>query len=255
MPPVEIEKVLKNSIAERAGILASDAIAAINGNEVRDVIDALFYGAEPEMELLIKRGDVQIRLKVKTKRGIHDLGIELKPFRVKTCRNNCIFCFVSQLPRGLRQSLYVKDEDYRMSFLYGNYVTLANLSEQDKKRIIRQRLSPLYISVHSTDMGIRNNLLGNPKANDIMREMRFLADNKIKMHTQIVLCPGYNDGRQLEKTISDLYKLHPYVMSIAVVPVGLTEHRRKPLKPVESGDALKAISTVQRFQSRFRKRH
>ena len=184
-----------------------------------------------------------------------DIGVTLKPFKIKRCINNCIFCFVSQLPKGLRKSLYIKDEDFRMSFLYGNYVTLTNLSAQDKKRIAQQRLSPLYISVHSTNKVIRNTLLGNPKAGDVLKELKFLKENKIRMHVQIVLCPGYNDDKELQRTIRDLYGFYPYVSSIAVVPVGITMHRKQAIKPVEKDDASKALDIIDSFQKRFRKKH
>lgn len=259
---VEIEEIQMGSLAEKAGLRAGDRLIAVNGHEVRDDIDLMFYSNEPGLKLLIKRdgrrqlADVDISsLQPSAFSPQPSLGIVLKPFKIKTCRNNCIFCFVAQLPRGMRRPLYVKDEDYRMSFLYGNYITMTNLSDIDKKRIVEQRLSPLYISVHSTNTEIRNKLIGNPHASDIMKEIKFLASNKIRMHTQIVLCPGYNDGKNLEKTITDLYKYYPYVTSIAVVPVGITAHRNKAIKPVEKNDAVKAIETIQKLQSRFKRKH
>ncbi len=142
-----------------------------------------------------------------------------------------------------------------MSFLYGNYITLTNLSPQDKERIITQRLSPLYISVHSTNNAVRNKLLGVQAAVNILKDIKFLAGNKIRMHTQIVLCPGYNDGRGLEQTIADLYRFYPYVQSMAVVPVGLTAHRKKKLKPVDQADAIRALDAIHKFQNRFRRKH
>lgn len=259
---IEIEEIQKGSIAEKSGLRTGDRLVAINGHAVRDDIDLMFYGNEPRLKLLIKRDgkrqliDVDISsLQPSALSPQPSLGIVLKPFKVKTCRNNCIFCFVAQLPRGLRRPLYVKDEDYRMSFLYGNYITMTNLSDADKKRIVEQRLSPLYISVHSTNTEIRNKLIGNPNAADILKEIKFLASNKIRMHTQTVLCPNYNDGKNLEKTITDLYKFYPYVSSIAVVPVGITAHRKKVIKPVEKDDAVNAIDTVQKLQSRFKRKH
>ena len=253
---IEIEEIEKGSIAEKAGLQSGDRLVAINSHEVRDEIDLLFYGNEPKASFLIQRNKEKMTVAMQMdEAGCSGLGIVLKPFKIKTCRNNCIFCFVAQLPRGLRRSLYIKDEDYRMSFLYGNYITMTNLSDADKKRIVEQRLSPLYISVHSTNTEIRNKLIGNPHASDILREIKFLASHKIRMHTQIVLCPGYNDGKNLEKTITDLYKYYPYVASIAVVPVGMTAHRKKVLKPVEKEDAAKAIGTIQKLQTRFKRKH
>jgi putative radical SAM enzyme (TIGR03279 family) len=151
--------------------------------------------------------------------------------------------------------LYVKDEDYRMSFLCGNYITLTNLSKEDKKRIVDQRLSPLYISVHATNRELRNRLLGNAKAPDIMKELKFFTDHKIRCNIQIVVCPGYNDGKQLQQTLSNLYKFYPYVLSIAVVPVGLTQYRKHSIKPIEKEDAENALAIIESFQKRFMKKH
>ncbi|WP_254045458.1 DUF512 domain-containing protein [Thermodesulfovibrio sp. N1] len=174
---------------------------------------------------------------------------------MKRCRNKCLFCFVEQLPKGLRKSLYFKDEDYRASFLYGNYITLTNLKKEDYDRIKKLFLSPLYISVHATDPEVRNLLLGNFEAPPILMELKKLAKNKIRMHTQIVLCPDINDGYVLEKTILDLYKLYPYVSSIAVVPLGLTKYHKNNLKPVTKSKAEEVISLVEAFQKRFKKKH
>ncbi|MCL5061795.1 MAG: DUF512 domain-containing protein [Nitrospirae bacterium] len=253
---IEIEEIQKGSLAEKAGLCIGDRLVAMNGHAVRDDIDLMFYSNEPKLELLVLRNKEKATINADIDETARSgLGIVLKPFKIKTCRNNCIFCFVAQLPRGLRRPLYVKDEDYRMSFLYGNYITMTNLSDADKKRIVEQRLSPLYISVHSTNTEIRNKLIGNPHASDIMREIKFLASHKIRMHTQIVLCPGYNDGKNLEKTITDLYKYYPYVASIAVVPVGITAYRKKAIRPVEKDDAVNAVVSVQKLQARFKRKH
>lgn len=250
---VEIEFVEKGSIAERAGLYPKDRLISINGHEIRDEIDLFFYGSESNLEVVIKRNEELRRINI-VSNGTN-LGIKLKPFRIKSCRNKCIFCFVSQLPKGLRRSLYLKDEDYRMSFLYGNYITITNLSESDKKRIVEQRLSPLYISVHSTNRDIRNRLLGNPSASDVLKEIKFFASHRIKMHAQIVLCPGFNDGKELENTIKDLYRFYPYVSSIAVVPVGITAFRKEKIKEVSREDALKTLDIVHKFQMRYRRKH
>lgn len=253
---IEIEVVQKGSIAEKSGIKAGDRLISINNHKIRDVIDLMFYGSEQRLDVLILREGRILNFEIENPlHGTSELGLQLRPFKIKTCKNNCIFCFVAQLPRGLRRPLYIKDEDYRMSFLYGNYITMTNLSKADKRRIIEQRLSPLYISVHSTDTAIRNKLIGNSKAPDILKEIKFLYDNRIRMHAQIVLCPGYNDGKHLEKTISDLYRFYPYMLSIAVVPVGLTCYQNRPIKPVGKNEAMKAIDIVHRFQTRFKKKH
>lgn len=253
---VIIESVRSGSPAHTAGIQAGDSVISINGNRVGDIIDYLYYTDEEKLNLLVSRKGKKIPLLVE-KGSNPDIGIELKHFKIKTCKNRCIFCFVSQLPKGLRRSLYIKDEDYRMSFLYGNYITLTNVTPAEKRRIVEQRLSPLYISVHSTRRELRNKLLGNPKASDILREIRFFKDHKIRMHCQIVLCPDYNDGEELQRTINDLYKFYPYVASIAVVPVGLTAHRKNEdiLRPVEKEDALMALEIIEQNQKRFKKRH
>jgi len=250
---ITIETVSKGSPANNAGLLPGDLLLSVNAHPLRDPIDFMFYGSEDAVEIRLKRDGKNSVLTLV--RDTNDLGLDFKPFRVMTCKNNCIFCFVRQLPKGLRKTLYVKDEDYRMSFLYGNYITLSNLSKEDKQRIVGQRLSPLYISVHSTDRAIRNRLLGNPKAADIMKELRFLKDNKIRSNVQIVLCPGHNDGKELQNTLSSLYSLYPYVLSIAVVPVGLTIHRKQIVRPVTKEDAINALRTIESFQKRFIKRH
>ncbi|MBS1114485.1 MAG: hypothetical protein H6Q94_214 [Nitrospirae bacterium] len=251
---LEIESVSADSPAAKAGLQKGDILLAINSYPLHDVIDFMFNKDFDELAIEYMRkadkNSVLITMEHDT-----DLGITVKPFRVKTCRNNCIFCFVKQLPRGLRKSLYIKDEDYRLSFLYGNYMTLSNITPEDRKRIVEQRLSPLYISVHTTHKSLRNKMLGNPKAQDIMKELKFFSSKKIRMHIQIVLCPGFNDGEELQNTIKDIYKFYPYVSSIAVVPVGLTRHRKQQLQPVTKDDALASLAIVESFQKRFNKKH
>ncbi|MCX8030471.1 MAG: DUF512 domain-containing protein [Thermodesulfovibrionales bacterium] len=253
---VVIESVRQGSIGDSLGLKEKDKIIKANGRKVKDIIDLMFYCNEPGSTLLIKRDDKTFSVKLPDDLlTISSLGLNFRPFKVKTCKNKCIFCFVSQLPKGLRKSLYVKDEDYRLSFLYGNYITLTNLTEEDKKRIIQQRLSPLYISVHCTDKQIRNKILNNPNANDIVKEINLFAKYGIRMHSQIVLCPGYNDKEHLSKTIATLYKFYPYISSIAVVPVGLTVFRKQDITPVNKEDALGALDIIEKFQRRFRKKH
>ncbi len=249
-----IERIQKGSLAEKSGLQAGDVVLSINSRALRDPIDFMYYCGDDLLTVAVKRAGQITPIEIKRRDEI-EFGIEFKPFKVMTCKNNCVFCFVKQLPAGLRKTLYVKDEDYRMSFLYGNYITLSNLTKEDKKRIVEQRLSPLYISVHSTNKAVRNKLLGNPKGPDIMKELKFFADNKLRFNVQIVLCPGYNDGKELKQTLSNLYRFYPYVLSIAVVPVGLTIHRNKDLRPVEKEDAENALKIIESFQKRFMKKH
>ncbi len=249
-----VDEVEKDSPAARAGILPGDRILSINGHKINDAIDLMFYGDEQLLNIQLARNGKRFRVEIE-KDSSTPLGIRLKPLKVKRCKNRCIFCFVNQLPRGLRKTLYIKDEDFRMSFLYGNYITLTNLTKSDKRRIIEQRLSPLYISVHSTDPEVRNRLLGNKNAPDIMSELSWLADNRIRMHTQIVVCPGYNDGENLRQSIQDLGKLYPYVQSIAVVPVGVTRFVRTDIRPLTKEDSEKALKIVHEFQKKFMKKY
>jgi putative radical SAM enzyme (TIGR03279 family) len=249
-----INNVVENSLAYENGIVKGDIILSINGKPVRDVIDYMFYLKDDLLNFKIQHDNKAQLFKIK-KKETESIGIELKPFKTKSCRNKCIFCFVDQMPRGLRKSLYLKDDDYRMSFLYGNYITLTNLLPSDKQRIVEQKLSPLYISIHTTNNELRRKMLGNAKAPNILTELLQLSTYKIKMHLQIVLCNGINDGEELARTIKDLQKFYPYVASIAVVPVGLTKYRKSNIKPFEKPDALKVIDTVKRAGDRFKKRH
>jgi putative radical SAM enzyme (TIGR03279 family) len=251
---VPIEDVLPQSPADIAGLRSGDIIALMNGQRISDIIDYMFARDSSELEIEFLRRGRKHSTFIVLEEG-EDPGITLRQFKTNICKCKCIFCFVSQLPRGLRRTLYVKDEDYRMSFLFGNYITLSNLSAEDKKRIVNQRLSPLYISVHTTNKNLRAKILGTSTPMDIMKELRFFKDNRIRMHTQVVLCPGLNDDAELKRTIRDLYSLYPYVVSIAIVPVGLTSHRKTYVKPVKKEDAGNALDIISIFQKRFRKKH
>src|SRR4030067_1290403 len=237
---IEIERIHSGSQAEKLGLLPGDTLVSINSHRLRDPIDFMFFISDASVEIEVKRKCKNIILHTIREEG-KEFGADFKPVKFTICKNNCIFCFVNQLPKGLRKTLYIKDDDYRMSFLYGNYVTLTNLKEKDRKRIVEQRLSPLYISVHSTNRTLRNRLLGNAKATDILKELKFFTDNKIRFNLQVVLCPGYNDGEELQRTLSDLYRFYPYVLSIAVVPVCLTMYKKHGIRPVEKVDAEYAI--------------
>jgi putative radical SAM enzyme (TIGR03279 family) len=222
-----IEGVAPGSIADEFELQAGDHLLAVNGHRLRDLIDYSYYtSSEQELLLEIARADGEIwELEVEREVG-EPLGLTFAPPPAQHCRNNCIFCFVHQLPRGLRKPLYVKDEDYRLSFLNGNYVTLANITKVELSRIIEQRLSPLYISVHATNPELRQKLLGKQGIPPILDQLQVLAAARITLHTQVVLCPGINDGPALERTVFDLAALYPAVQSLAIVPLGLTRHRR-----------------------------
>ena len=253
---IEIESVLAGSTAERYGIRPGDRLVSINGQQVRDSIDYRFLAAEERLTLIIagKQGSPR---RVRIVKDPDDmLGVSLPPLVIRRCRNNCIFCFVDQMPPGCRKSLYVKDEDFRASFLFGNYITLGNLRDEDWERIFRQRLSPLYISVHATEPELRRTILNNRHAPDILQGLRRLADGGIRMHTQIVLCPGINDGRHLVRTIEDLASFFPAVRSIAAVPVGLTAHRTGlyPLRLFRTSEARSVVAAVESMGSRYRRK-
>ncbi|MBU5615370.1 DUF512 domain-containing protein [Geomonas azotofigens] len=226
MSGLTIDKVMPGSIAEEFELEPGDRLLSVNGHPLRDVIDYNYFTADDELELEVEKADGELwELEVEREEG-EPLGISFQAPAPARCGNNCVFCFVHQLPRGLRGPLYVKDEDYRLSFLYGNYVTMANIGRSELDRIKEQRLSPLYISVHATDAALREKLLGKNGILPILDVMRELAEARITMHTQIVLCPGWNDGEAFARTVADLAALYPWVASLAVVPVGLTEHRQ-----------------------------
>lgn len=220
-----IEAVMAGSVAAELEIAAGDRLLLINGCPVRDIIDYNFLASDDELLFLLKKenGDLW---ELEFDRPDEGIGLSFQPPLPASCGNNCVFCFVHQLPRGLRKPLYVKDEDYRLSFLYGNYVTLSNILPGELERIKEQRLSPLYISVHVTDNALREKLLGRRQLVPVMETIRTLADSGIIMHAQVVLCPGLNDGAALEKTVADLAALYPVVASLAIVPLGLTRHRQ-----------------------------
>lgn len=240
-----IESVVPNSIAAELELAPGDRLLAVNDHPLRDLIDYSYHtAADQELLLEVAKPDGELwELEIEREAG-EPLGLIFAAPQPARCNNNCVFCFVHQLPRGLRKPLYVKDEDYRLSFLNGNYVTLANLKPAELKRIIQQRLSPLYISVHATNPELRELLLGKHGIPPILEQLRELASARIGMHTQVVLCPGLNDAAELERTVNDLAGLYPAVLSLAVVPLGLTSHRKNlpELTEVESGYARQFIT-------------
>lgn len=254
---LEIIQIAPDSIAEEFELEAGDRLCAVNGHLLRDIVDYSYYtAAEEELLLEIEKPDGEIwELEIQREAG-ESLGIIIATPRPASCHNNCVFCFVHQLPKGLRKPLYVKDEDYRLSFLHGNYVTLANLNKHELQRILEQRLSPLYISVHATNPVLREKLLGAKGIPPILEQLQTLAAARIQMHTQIVLCPGLNDGAELERTVSDLASLYPAVASLAIVPLGLTSHRKglAPLTPVDSSYAAVFVDQWQPESKKLGKR-
>ena len=226
---IVVSEVLAGSPGAALGLRAGDRLLAIDGEALEDFLDWEFLSAEPAFRLDVLRGGALPRREtVAVERDLgRDFGLRLEPPAIKRCTNKCDFCFIDQMPKGLRRSLYVKDEDYRYSFLYGNYVTTTNLKERDFVRILRYRLTPLYISVHATDPDVRERILKNPKAGELLPNLRRLAGGGIAFHTQIVLCPGVNDGAVLLRSFDDLLALGESLLSISVVPVGLTGHRER----------------------------
>jgi len=253
---VVVAAVHPRTVAAAAGLVVGDRILAINGRKLRDAIDFQFYGAEDRLALSIERAGASRALTLRRSPGAQ-LGIELeapRPGDIATCANKCVFCFIHQLPKGMRRSLYVKDDDFRLSFLHGNYITLSDLDEPSFERILEQRLSPLYVSVHATDPTLRWTLLGRPRHPvEILPRLERLAKAGIRVHAQIVLCPDLNDGPHLERTVHDLAPLHPHVATTAIVPVGLTRHRERlpSLRTLTEVEAGALIDTVERWQARF----
>lgn len=233
-----------------------DRLLEINGHTIRDIIDYQFYSADEVLDCLFIRGGEVKQVQLKRDGEGKSLGIDFEQMRLKTCGNRCIFCFVDQNPRGLRRSLYFKDEDYRLSFLHGNYVTLTHVHRDDLDRIVEQRLSPLYVSVHAADPVVRRSLLGLKKDDHLVDKMRFLVEHGIELHGQIVLCLGFNDGRVLLESIETLSSLFPKLRSMAVVPVGLTRHRRglTRLRGYDSESAGRVLEMIGNVQQLYRKR-
>lgn len=249
----------ENSIAQAKGIRPGDRLLSINGEQVLDYIDYAYFMGEESLLLRICSEDGQEREVSIRKQDWDDIGLSFEEPQVGRpahCRNKCVFCFIDQLPPDMRQTLLVKDDDWRHSFLMGNYVTFTNLKEEDLSRIIRRRVSPLYVSVHATDEELRKKLLGNPYAPPLMPMLKTLAYSGINMHAQIVVCPGINDGEALVRTIRDLQGLYPGLLSVAVVPVGLTSHREKlpDLKPVSRDNARAMLEAVCALQQEFLER-
>lgn len=252
-----VSKIKENSIAEELEIQAGDEILSIDEQKMIDLIDYNFLCKSELLTLEIRKTNGEIEIIEIEKDFDDDLGIifESAVFdKIKPCLNKCIFCFVDQQPKGLRDTLYIKDDDYRLSYLQGTYVTLTNLDKEDKARIEKLGLGPFYISVHTTNPELRVKMLKNPNAGKIMEHLKWLQKCHIPVHLQIVLCPGYNDGAELKRTLSDFKKLKN-ILSVAVVPVGITKFRDKncELSPVSKKIALETIESINEFNKAIKK--
>lgn len=250
--PALVDSVLENSIAEELEIEKGDEILSIDGCKMQDMIDYNFYMKSELLTIEIKKKNGEIEEIEIEKDYDDDLGIVFESAvfdRVKPCLNHCIFCFVDQQPKGLRDTLYVKDDDYRLSYLQGTYITLTNLKEEDKDRIKRMHLGPFYVSVHTTNPELRVKMLRNPNADKALENLQWFRKNKIPFQAQIVLCPGINDGAELDRTLSDLSKLKNTVLSVAIVPVGLTQFRPDgELRRVDAKCAEETIKIASKYK-------
>ncbi|HLZ21419.1 MAG TPA: DUF512 domain-containing protein [Ktedonobacterales bacterium] len=265
-----VREIVPESPADLAGLQSGDLVKTINDKPIRDLVDYEFYASEDELLLGVERNGRAIEVLV-AKQPDEEMGIrfgeEPAPF-IRICANKCVFCFVKGLPErrqpqrglplGMRDTLYIKDDDYRYSFLFGNFITLTNLKEQDWQRLEEQRLSPIYVSVHTTDPELRRKMVDGPRSGEILDQLRRLGDMGIECHTQLVLCPGINDGDELERSIADLAQLRPIVQSISAVPVGLTKFNNMlkvgalpPMRPFRLKEARDVMERVGRWQTRF----
>ena len=250
-----VERVESGSIAEELGISAGDHIVAMNDIELSDILDWHLAESSEELILTVLHNNGELVEYEIEKDYDESLGIGFNSptlDKIRSCQNRCVFCFVDQMPPQMRETLYIKDDDYRLSFLSGSYITLTNLGDADLERIETLHLSPLYVSVHTTDADLRQQMMNHRKAGQIMPLLQRLTKAGIEFHTQVVLCPGLNDESHLDKTIADLYNLYPSVKSLAVVPVGLTGHRSGlyPLSPFDEAHAKSVLQQVATWQER-----
>ena len=248
---VRITDVLPHSRAEKAGIAPEDILISINGKEIRDVLDYRFYLAEKKVKLVFRRGE-ELMETIIIKKEYDDIGLDFEtPLmdKKRSCENKCVFCFIDQLPRGMRETLYFKDDDSRLSFLHGNYVTLTNMRDADIDRIIEMHISPVNVSVHTTNPELRCKMMHNKRAGEVLSYLRRFADANINICAQIVLCKGINDGSELDRTLHDLMELRPALQSVAIVPSGLTKFRDGlyPLDAFTKEDARAVISQINTY--------
>ena len=249
---IKVTDVQPGSIGEAIGLVRDADLISVDGAELDDFLDWEFLTAEEEFSLVYRSPGEADEFEVQVERPIDDpIGVSVEPPRIKRCANRCDFCFVEGNPEGVRQVLYIRDDDYRLSFRYGNFATLTNLKQHDIDRIIRYRLSPLYVSVHATDPQIRRWVLRNPQAPEVIPQLRHFADHGIEFHTQVVMAPGVNDGAVLRQTLEDLWNFGPAILSVSVVPVGLTEYSKHHLvREPDEAECRAAVTEVERIADR-----
>ena len=251
----QISQVDREGLGWQMGLRPGDRILAVNGRQLQDVIDFRFYSAEIDVEMEVQRGEDILCLYAERDYG-QSMGIQFShptfDIDIRRCVNRCPFCFVAQSPPKMRRTLYIKDDDYRYSFLFGHFVTLTNLSQADWERVAEQRLSPLYVSIHATEPALRTKLLGKPNPPDIIEQLHWLQSHGIEVHTQLVLLPGVNDGAHLERSLEDLTAFFPTVQSISVVPVGLTRYSPSHLHPYSPAQAVQVLDQLQPWRERCR---
>ena len=255
-----VVEVQRGSLAARSGIRAGDRLVSIGGTPVLDFVDYQFLTARPSLELLLEDETGRRRTVHLHKPSGDPLGLTLESSLMshpKTCANHCMFCFIEQMPPGMRESLYVRDDDWRLSLMAGNFVTLTNLPPQEMERMIERRASPLYISVHTTNGELRKKMLHHIDADRIMDHLKRFAQHNMSFHCQVVLCPGINDGAELDRTLSDLASLAPHALTVALVPVGLTRYRQHlfPLRPYTKEEAERILLQAEAFQARMLAQH
>lgn len=256
---VKISGVEKGSPADKAGLKAGETLVSINGREITDVLDYRFYMLEQRLELEVLDAGGILRTAAVRKGEYDDLGLLFDSYlmdKQRSCRNQCIFCFIDQMPPGMRESLYFKDDDARLSFLYGNYITLTNLSEHDIQRTIEMKISPVNISVQTTNPELRCRMMNNRFAGEALKIMKRFAEAGIAMNAQLVLCPGINDGEELKRSLTDLSRLTPALKTVSCVPVGLTRYREGlfPLRPYTKEEAAATIDLIDSFGDREEER-
>jgi putative radical SAM enzyme (TIGR03279 family) len=254
MPRPQVVAVAEDSPAGRSGLLPGDELRSMNGQVPRDVIEYQLLADEPVVDFELVRGGIELEITVEKEPG-EPLGLEISAAifdRVRTCDNHCEFCFIYQLPKGMRRSLYLKDDDYRLSFLYGNFTTLTRFTEVDLERVVDQRLSPLYVSIHATDPDVRSRMLRNPRGAVSLRWLRHLLDHGIEVHGQVVVCPGLNDGPVLHQTLAGILDRFPELVTAAIVPLGVSRYSKEAAMRAHTTEEARAtVETVEEWQLRF----